>query len=235
VTDAFVTWFRRQDNRLLIAAAGVLFLAIAFVVLGAEVNEEDTTAFDNQILLAFRDEGGIPIGPTWLVQVIADLSALGSAVIATAVVIIATAFLALSHRPRHAIMMALCGMGAPAVMEVLKQFHERPRPSVIIPVDPTIGLSFPSGHTLAATAIYLTLGVLIASAADQRRIKIFVMAIAVLLAFVVGFTRVYLGAHYPTDVVGGWMVGLAWALFCGGIARLLGLRQVARDVVPSTT
>ena len=232
--DSLVSWLRRQDNRLLIAAAGVLTLAIGFIVLGAEVNEEDTTAVDNQILLAFRDEQGLPVGPKWLVQVIADLSALGSAVIATSIVVIATAYLALAHRRRHAMMVAICGMGAPAVMELLKQFHERPRPSVVTPVDPTIGLSFPSGHTLAATAIYLTLGVLIASAADQRRIKIFVMAVAVLLAFLVGFTRVYLGAHYPTDVVGGWMVGLAWALFCGGIARLLGLRRVSRDAVPST-
>jgi len=223
-------WLRRQDTRLLLAAGGVLLLAVAFVILGGEVNEDDTTALDNRILLAFRDEQGLPIGPRWLVQVIADLSALGSAVIATSVVVIATAYLMLSQRRRHALMIAACGLGAPAVMEVLKQFHDRPRPSVVTPVDPTIGLSFPSGHTLAATAIYLTLGVLIASAADRRRIKVFVMVIAVLLAFTVGFTRVYLGAHYPTDVVGGWMVGLAWALFCGGIARVLELRQKARDV-----
>jgi undecaprenyl-diphosphatase len=79
--------------------------------------------------------------------------------------------------------------------------------------------SFPSGHAMSSAAVYLSLGLLLAKIHHRRREKIYILAAAMLLTFVVGVTRVYLGVHYPTDVLAGWMAGIAWALACGFVAE----------------
>ena len=95
----------------------------------------------------------------------------------------------------------------------------RPRPSIVVVLDPTGGLSFPSGHSLGASAIYPMLGILLSTAFEELRLKVFVLAMAVALALLIGFTRVFLGVHYPTDVIAGWMLGSAWTIICGLVGR----------------
>ena len=84
-----------------------------------------------------------------------------------------------------------------------------------------MSLSFPSGHAMTSAAVYLTLGALLMRVADRRATKIYCMTCAMFLAGLVGVTRVYLGVHYPTDVLAGWLVGLSWALFCWLVERAI--------------
>lgn len=150
----------------------------------------------------------------------------------TLVVIIASLFFALSGHWRYAILMIACSVGAAIWMSLLKVLYDRPRPTVVTQLDPTGGLSFPSGHSMIAAAVYMTLGVLFARTLPTRRLRMFAVATGASLTMIIGVSRLYLGVHYPTDVVAGWTAGAAWALVCGVVVQMLGRRGVAKVLVP---
>jgi undecaprenyl-diphosphatase len=198
-----------------IGLAIALGLVCAFMVLASHVSEAGTDAIDQAILQALRTDDGEPRGPQWLQRTAGNLSALGSAAVSTLVVVLASVFLILVRRTHQALLVIACGVGTAIAILAIKDFVGRERPSIVPALEVVHGLSFPSGHSLIASAIYPTLGVLIAASFEERRLKVFVFATAALVALVVGFTRVYLGVHYPADVLGGWMLGIAWAIVCG--------------------
>jgi len=222
-------WLRAADLRLVAELVVIVVLVLVFVQIGDAVTEGDPQQLDERILLALRDTPADPVGPPWLENAMMHLSALGSGVVTGLVALIAVGFLILARRPAYAALVALCVIGTGLGMYVLKSIYERPRPTVVTHVDPPGGLSFPSGHSMISVALYLTLAVLVARALDQRRLRVFAVAVGVLLAVVIGFTRLYLGVHYPTDVLAGWTAGLGWALVCGLIARRLGNRGTVED------
>lgn len=219
---------------LLVAIATILMLGVGFVLLADEVVEAETTALDEAILRAMRDATGKePIGPAWFERTMVNLSALGSVAVAMLVVALASSFLFLARRPRQALLVIGCALGTALAINLLKLWFARARPDMIAPIDLASGMSFPSGHSLLAAAIYPTLGMIIATALEARRLKAFVFATAVVLALVIGLSRVYLGVHYPTDVIGGWILGIAWALVCGLVARVLQRRGVVEQPADS--
>ena len=111
---------------------------------------------------------------------------------------------------------------------LLKLLFARPRPDVIPHFVETLTHSFPSGHSMLAAVTYLTLGALASQLASRNKVKIYVLGSCVILAILVGLTRVYLGVHYPTDVLAGWTLGFAWATACLIVTRLLLLRGMLR-------
>jgi undecaprenyl-diphosphatase len=211
----------RRERGTLIAIAAVLLLLAGFAILASEVHETETGSLDRAILRGLRDADGQPLGPHWLQTALLNLSALGSTAVATLVVVLASTFLLLKQRVRLALLVIGCGVGAAIMIIVLKDHVGRERPMIVVALEMARGLSFPSGHSVIASAIYPTLGILLSSTFAARRLKVFTIATAVVLALLIGFTRVYLGVHYPTDVIGGWMLGLAWAIVCGLVCRRL--------------
>jgi undecaprenyl-diphosphatase len=211
----------RRERGTLIALAAVLLLIAGFALLAGEVAEAQTESFDHAILHALRDADGHARGPHWLQTALLNLSALGSTAVMTLLVTLAAAVLLLKRRARLALLVIGCGVGAAIAVIVLKDHVGRERPMVVVALEAARGLSFPSGHSLSASAIYPTLGILLATAFPERRLRVFTIATTVVLALVIGFTRVYLGVHHPTDVIGGWMLGLAWAIVCGLVCRRL--------------
>jgi undecaprenyl-diphosphatase len=114
--------------------------------------------------------------------------------------------------------------GGIAITGIAKEFFDRPRPDLVPHGSLVYTASFPSGHSMMAAVAYLTLGVLIARVLPQRRQKVYVLSVAVILTLLVGISRVYLGVHWPTDVAAGWLAGAGWALLCVLVARLLSRR-----------
>ena len=196
-----------------IAACTLLLL---FVFLAGEVAEGDTLAFDTKILRALRNPANPskPIGPEWIESLLFDLTALGSPVILGLVVTAVVGFLLLQARRRTAFAVAITSISGELVDSAMKHAFNRPRPAVVPPLRQVFSASFPSGHAMESAIVYLTVGAILMHVADRRVTKIYCLAVAILLSAIAGISRVWLGVHYPTDVLGGWMIGFVWASIC---------------------
>jgi undecaprenyl-diphosphatase len=184
--------------------------------LASEISEGETRAFDTAILLAFRNpaEPADPIGPRWVEQAVRDLTSLGSTVVLTLVTLAAVGYLLIERKSRLAIFVVLAIGSGTLLSTLLKLGFDRPRPDLVAHGVDVWSASFPSGHALMSAVTYLTLGALLAHAQSRPRVKLYFLGMAVLISLIVGVTRIYLGVHWPTDVLAGWSVGAAWALCC---------------------
>jgi undecaprenyl-diphosphatase len=217
-----------RDTRLLLEVLAVAGLVWIFFAITNAVTQNETQTFDEKVLLSLRTDaaGKDPIGPEWVEVAMVDLSALGSGAVATLVTTLSVVFLLLDRKPRLAIMLAVCALGTYGVMSAFKDIFARGRPVIIHALRGENGYSFPSGHASIGAALYVTLAVLIASGLERRRLRVYVIFAGVGLALLIGFTRIYIGVHYPSDVVAGWTVGTAWATLCGAVSRQLQKRGV---------
>jgi undecaprenyl-diphosphatase len=158
-----------------------------------------------------------------------DITALGGPTVLGMTVLAVVGFLVLQGMYRNAAFVFVASVGGWMLNDLLKEVFARPRPQVVPHLRQVMSLSFPSGHALTSAAIFLTLGALLMRVAQSRLVKFYCMFIAMLATLLVGATRVYLGVHYPTDVLAGWLIGISWALFCWLLERSLertaGLRK----------
>lgn len=207
--------FARRETLAVAAGLGVLLLTLSFFEIADDMAEGDTEAIDLRILMLFRaDDTHEPIGPAWLDQAAADITALGSLpVVMLFAGALAGLFVAIGKHGR-ALAVVVATAGAVAWSQALKAVFDRPRPDQAFHAVEVINASFPSGHALISASVYLTLGVLTAGFSHKRRIRAFALGMGVLLTALVGVTRVFLGVHFPSDVLAGWCLGAAWALFC---------------------
>jgi undecaprenyl-diphosphatase len=193
----------------------------AFGLVADEVVEGDALDFDRSILLALRVPGNPsdPVGPPWLEEAARDITSLGSFSVLAILVVTIVIYLWLVGKARTAWYLVVAVAGGITISSVLKVLFDRPRPD-LVGVARVFTASFPSGHATLSAVVYLTLGALLAESASNGRLKIFYLASAALLAFIVGVSRVYLGVHYPTDVLAGWSIGGAWAVLCVTVAHI---------------
>jgi undecaprenyl-diphosphatase len=223
----------RDRQELLILAGAVLILALiwVFAVLAGKVVEGDTRQFDEWVLSALRQEAdpGRVKGPWWLQAGAEDLTALGSPTVLGLTVLAVTGYLFLHGLYRNGLFIFSASVGGWVLNWLLKAAFERTRPDIVPHLREVMSSSFPSGHALTSAAVYLTLGALLMRIAQGRLAKYYCIAIAMFLTFLVGSSRVFLGVHYPTDVIAGWLIGMTWALLCWVVERTLerraGLKQ----------
>ncbi len=230
-------WLGRLKPRdrweLTLLVTGIAFLLLLLVIskLASEVLEGETLQFDRAILLALRDPADLaqPKGPRWMLSAALDITALGSATVLGLAVVGVAGFLVLQGLWRRAVIVLSASLGGWFLNGALKQLFQRQRPEVVPHLREAMSLSFPSGHALQSAAVYLTLGALMMRFAHRRLTKIYCIAVAALATVLVGLSRIYIGVHYPTDVIAGWLIGLSWALLCWTIERALerqaGLRR----------
>ncbi|WP_448663255.1 phosphatase PAP2 family protein [Sphingomonas sp. CJ20] len=204
----------RRVPWVMVAAAAIAALLAALVWLGHELNEGDAAAFDRAIMLAMRVPGHPeqPIGPAWLPSAVRDITALGSSTVLTMVVAMTALFLALRGRWKSTMLvLAATTLGAVAVT-VVKALVGRARPDLIDRLMAETSNSFPSGHAANSAIVYLTLATLLFPVVQERRMRAFLLCAALALVGMIGISRLYLGVHWPSDVLAGWALGSAWAL-----------------------
>lgn len=208
---------KRADLFILLAIALVIGGVWLFIEVADEVNEGATAAIDQQLLLILRNPGDAsdPLGPPWVEEAMRDVTALGGGAILLFLTISVVGYLIIQRRYRAALLVALAVVGGALLSQLLKDTFGRPRPELVPHGMHVYSTSFPSGHSMLAAATYLTLAALMTRLQPRRRLQIYIMALALLITFLVGISRVYLGVHWPTDVLAGWTAGAVWAALCG--------------------
>ena len=216
-------WLRKTARTDLAFLAGVgvvcaclsLFIAIANLVRAGELQP-----LEERIMRSLRspDDPRLARGPAWLEGVARDISALGGTTVLTLVTVTAVSYLILLGRRRPALFVSVAVIGGTALSSGLKIYFERARPDAWLHLTPVDSPSFPSGHSMLSSVVYLTLGVMLSRLAARRSQKFFFIFVALTLSFLVGLSRVFLGVHYPTDVLAGWTAGIAWSLVCAMVS-----------------
>jgi undecaprenyl-diphosphatase len=211
---------RRLELRTLLLLV-VAFVGIwGFVELADEVFEGETARIDEALLLAMRsaDDLSDPLGPRWFEEMARDFTALGGTAVLLLIVLAAAVYLLLL-RKRHAALFIVVAIGSGQLLSsMFKWGFDRPRPDLVPHASYVYTASFPSGHSMMAAVTYLTLGALLARMHAPPALKAFFLGMACLLTVLIGISRVYLGVHWPTDVLAGWAAGSVWAIICWTVA-----------------
>lgn len=210
----------------------ILMGVCSFVLVAYGVSTGITQHADEWLLRLPRDPADLSttIGPPWLEEVGRDLTAFGGVAGLTLMTVAVSGYLFMTRKLRALALILTAILGGLALNALLKERFHRPRPQVVPYKSQVTTSSFPSGHSLNSAVVYLTLGSLLASLVEKRRLKVYFFSFALLLTLLVGISRVYMGVHYPTDVLAGWSAGLAWALSCSLVARKLRQRRAVERV-----
>ncbi len=155
-----------------------------------------------------------------------EITSLGTGSVVMMIVGIAALFLALTRHRYSAALLLASTAGGGLLNLILKNFFGRPRPHVFEWGTNALSSSFPSGHAMSATVVYVTVGYLAARLEKNRWARAMTLTVAGAIVVVISASRVYLGVHYPSDVAAGIIIGIGWAAFC--MATLEGIQRLAQ-------
>jgi len=228
-----------HEFRILLVLGIVLVGIWGFVELSEMVSAGQTNRIDTALLMALRNpaDPSQPIGPPQLAEMMRDITALGGVAVLTILSLGVAGYLVLMHRYDLVALVIVSVGGAIVLNYFLKLGFDRPRPDLVPHMTVAYQTSFPSGHSMSSAATYLILGAMMARVQPRRRLKIYFLALAIFIMVLVGFSRVYLGVHWPTDVLAGWAAGAIWALVCWAVAWWLTIGRSSSkrtDRVPQT-
>jgi len=212
-----LAWLGGHGNLVLFVVLLVVAGTWGFVELLDEVQEGETQQFDEWVIRTLREHEG----PKWLQEIGRDLTALGGVAVMAMATLAVAGYLLLRRRYGAMWLVIAATAGGLLLSTVLKYFIDRDRPALVEHKSMVYTKSFPSGHSMMAAVVYLTLGSLLARIMPGRVLKLYFLTLAMVLTVLVGVSRVYLGVHWPTDVLAGWCGGLVWALLCWLVARKL--------------
>jgi undecaprenyl-diphosphatase len=208
----------------------------AFGAILSEVLEGDTAGFDRAVLLAMRTPGDLaqPIGPPQVQEFMRDVSGLGGVGVLGLLTLASVVFLAVQRLYQSALFVVVSvGLGT-IISAVFKMIVARPRPDLVPHGAFVDTASFPSGHSMMSAVVYLTLAVMLAQTQTRLGVRLYMLSVATLLTLGVGVARVYLGVHWPTDVMAGWALGAAWAILCAVVAGWMAAKGQIETVIMPT-
>lgn len=213
----------RRELWILLPAVVVFGSLLIFAKVSSEVRENEWQASEAGIMRSLRtvEDPSIPIGPKWIHHAALDISALGGGSVLSLMTLLVLGYLLLLRRYHAMLLVLVATVGGMLLNNSLKQFFGRERPSIVPHLSEVASASYPSGHSMLSAIVYLTLGVMLAQSTSSWRLRMYFVGAALLVSFLIGLTRVYLGVHYPTDVLGGWTVGTAYAVLCAMVAYSL--------------
>jgi undecaprenyl-diphosphatase len=212
-----------------ICTAIAIFIGVTEVVREGDLHEAEIRWMRN---LRSPEDPSRPVGPLWLERGSLDITALGSGVVLTLMTFLVVGYLLIERWFASAFFLLVAVGGGMLLTFSLKGFFNRDRPSAVPHLTDALFQSYPSGHSMMSSVVYLTMAVLLARTMKRRRVKIYWVSAALLLSVLVGASRVYLGVHYPTDVIAGWAGGTAWALLCWLVAVLFEKRGNVEPAQP---
>jgi undecaprenyl-diphosphatase len=198
-----------------------------FAALAEHIAEGGTWALDRAVLQwmgAHRVQ--------WIEHSLLEITALGTGLVVMTMVVISALFLVLTEHRYSAILLVVANAGGIVLNNVLKQAYDRPRPRVFEWVTQPYGgsSSFPSGHAMSAAIVYATVAYLATRLQKHAWQRVLTWLVAAAVIALICISRLYLGVHYPSDVLGGTIIGLAWAAFC--MAGLEAVRVFAKRYRP---
>ena len=219
------------EIRLLLALLFMTLGLLVFLVITGVVVTGNTSHMDELIVKSLREPNNPskPRGPYALIGIMRDVTSLGGATFVTLTTIFASIYLLLVKKRRSLMLVLLAIIGGGILESILKTLVARQRPSPIFQLMPEYSHSFPSGHSMMSAVVYLSIAVLLARMQKSKAIRIYVVFVALFLTFIIGISRIYLGVHYPTDVLAGWALGLAWASFVWFLSWYLELKDKNGD------
>lgn len=200
-----------------LALIGFVLLGLmlhGFIEVADDMTEGDTHAIDTKLLMLLRDGSNPenPLGPPWVAEMVRDISGLGGIAILAFVTISAAIYLMMIKRWGESVYLLITISIGTALSNALKFGFDRPRPDLVPHGSYTFTGSFPSGHTMMSAIVYLGAGMMLAKAQKTTAPRIFFLAISVFLTITIGISRVYLGVHWPSDVLAGWLIGGSCAI-----------------------
>ena len=200
----------RIDPRHALIAAAVLWAIFAAVVIA--VHSGASANFDASGMRYWRTGADFhPRGAPWLGEGVRDFTALGGVLLRHIVALGALAALLFLRLRREAVLLAGTIMGGWIVDSALKHFIGRPRPTIVPHLTQAGGTSFPSGHSFNAAVVYIGIALAFAALSPRQSVRVTLIASAMILSLLTALSRVWLGVHWPTDVIAGWTGGAAWA------------------------
>jgi membrane-associated phospholipid phosphatase len=228
---ADATLVLREPPWLLRAVAAIAAAVLLVALIGAAIGHGTQFAFDRAILLWARggDAHGAPIGPDWFRAAIIDITAIGGVTVLVLMVLLVAGFLAIG---RHWLTLGLVLGGTISgslVVTLIKNMVGRVRPTIVDHLVNVSSLSFPSGHAANSAIVYLTMATLLSQLVQQRAARAYLFVAAGLIVALIGASRIYLGVHWPSDVLAGWAFGTLWAVAWWAIGAWARLRRASHQ------
>jgi undecaprenyl-diphosphatase len=219
--------YSSREIKILVNLFILVTALLLFTLVAREVVSGSTKEFDEIVLNYLRDNGTakLPIGPRWFTGWMIDITSLGGATIIFLITSAVVFYFLIQKQYEFMWLVLIATIGGVFLSFGLKELFARERPPLIYHLLKVKSMSFPSGHAMMSSIFYLTQAALFAKAQSNKNLKAYTLLIAIVLVFLIGVSRIYLGVHYPTDVLAGWSIGLAWASLCWLAATYLQRRK----------
>jgi undecaprenyl-diphosphatase len=200
--------YSKNNKRILWFAGSIFFLAL-FIKFTSEVFEDNKIPDIDKSILLYIDAN---LRYPFLNGIAVDITALGSAALISLVSILTMGGLLIAKDQIGALYLFLAVTGGTIWISTLKNYMARPRPEIISHLVEVAGLSYPSGHTLVSTITYLAIAHIVSRHIKSLKVISIVFLIAAFIIVLIAFSRLYLGVHYPSDILSGLLFGVSWNL-----------------------
>jgi len=228
----FIADYSSREIRILLNLFILVTALLVFTYVAKEVVSGESKGFDEMTLNYLRHDGKILLDEqTWLTGMMIDITALGGTTIIFMITAAVVFYLLIQKQYEFMWLILIATIGGAILSFGLKELFARERPQLIYHLLTVKSLSFPSGHAMMSSVVYLTQGALLAKVRSNKNLRVYILLVAIILVFLIGISRIYLGVHYPTDVLAGWSVGLAWASLCWLAVKYLQKRKVQKSKI----